>query len=84
MNAAERWQDTKRDGLDPAIRGTVYTLRSAAHESRVKCFVLLSSIVTMGTMLRDDRPVSRHEWFETSEQIALSVDHKGYVYGAPK
>ena len=36
----------------------------------------------MGTMLRDDRPVSRDEWFETSEQIALSVDHKGYVYGA--
>lgn len=60
----------------------MYALRSAAQEPRVKSFLVLSSIVTMGTMLRDDRPVSRHEWFETTEEVALSVDHKGYVYGA--
>ena len=75
----QTWADAVQDMLDPAIQGTLQTLRSIkAHAAHVKRVVVLSSIVTLMEPT-ESKHIDESLWNPVTRDAAISNPRLTYV-----
>ncbi|KAI0358996.1 NAD-P-binding protein [Trametes cingulata] len=76
-------RDTPEDALTASIEGAVNILRQSERVG-IKRYVLVSSIVTVGSLTDFSSPWKETDWFDTTREKALASNDPGFVYQSEK